>query len=115
MDVSVVSDTATGTVVMRVTGEVDVVTSASLRRELALHMGSRHPTLVVDLTSVTFLDSTGLGVLVRAARQNTERGGRLELVLDEGRVVDLLRLTAVARLVSTHRSGADALAALHVC
>ncbi len=112
MEVSVTNDDSAGAALMQITGEVDVVTSAVLRRELAVHMSSHHPDLVVDLSAVTSLDSTGLGVLVRAARQIRERGGRMELVVDEGRVVDLLRLTAVAQLFHIHRTVATAMAAL---
>jgi anti-sigma B factor antagonist len=113
MDVSVSTDAPTGAVVMTVAGEVDVVTSGLLRRELAAFVSSHRPHLVVDFRAVTFLDSTGLGVLVGAARQIRNRGGRVELVVDEGRVVDLLRLTAVARFFRIHPTVADAIAVLH--
>lgn len=94
--------------VMRVTGEVDVVSASTLRRELALHMSARRGDLIVDLRAVTFMDSTGLSVLIRAARQLGEHGGRLELVVDQARVVDLLRLTAVEKVVPVHRTVEDA-------
>jgi anti-sigma B factor antagonist len=103
MDVSVEHDEA-GPVVMRVTGEVDVVTAAPLRQELALHMGSHQPDLIVDVSGVTFMDSTGLGVLVRAVRQVRERGGRIELVSDEDPVMNLLRLTALADVLPVHKT-----------
>jgi anti-sigma B factor antagonist len=112
VNVSVAADDSTGATVMQVTGEVDVVAAAVLRRQLALHMGSSRPSPVVDLSAVTFLDSTGLGVLLRAARQLRDRGGRTEIVVDEGRVVGLLRLAAVAQFLHVHRTVTDALAAL---
>ena len=99
-------------VVMHVAGEVDALTSATLRRELTLHMGSHRPDLIVDLSRVTFFDSTGLSVLVRGVRQVRERGGRMELVVDQGRVVDLLRLTALAEMFRIHRTVEDARAVL---
>ena len=107
MDVSVERD-GLGPVVMRVTGEVDVVTAAPLREELARHMGSHQPDLIVDVSGVTFMDSTGLGVLVRAVRQVHERGGRMELVSDEEPVMELLRPTALADVLPVHRTLQDA-------
>jgi anti-sigma B factor antagonist len=95
-------------VVMRVTGEVDVLTSSTLRRELTLHMSARRRDLVVDLSGVTFMDSTGLGVLIRAERQLHERGSRMALVVDHARIVDLLRITALEKVFEVHRSVQDA-------
>jgi anti-sigma B factor antagonist len=50
----------------------------------------------VDLSGVTFLDSTGLGVLLNALRQITLRHGRLVLVCPTERV---LRPFEIAGLV----------------
>ena len=56
--------------VVTVAGEVDVYTAAQLRAVLDEELGAGNARLVVDLDEVSFLDSTGLGVLV----------GRLKLV-----------------------------------
>src|SRR5260370_9772409 len=54
-----------GVAVVKVTGEVDVSTSSSLRTSLLrVITDENHHGLVVNLASVSFLDSTGLGVLV---------------------------------------------------
>jgi len=54
-----------GVAVVKVTGEVDVSTSSSLRDSLLrVIAGENHHGLVVNLASVSFLDSTGVGVLV---------------------------------------------------
>jgi hypothetical protein len=54
-----------GVTVVKVTGEVDVSTSSSLRNSLLrVITDETHHSLVVNLASVSFLDSTGLGVLV---------------------------------------------------
>jgi anti-sigma B factor antagonist len=108
MDVVVEDGDRAGLAVMHVAGEVDVYTASSLRRELALHMAARAGDLIIDLGGVTFLDSTGLSVLVRAARQLGERGARLALVVDQDRVVDLLRITALAQVFAVYRTVRDA-------
>jgi len=113
MDVSVeLDDDPAVPAVMRVSGEIDVVTSSMLRRELTLHMSSRRRALVVDLSGVTFMDSTGLGVLVRAERQLHERGGRMALVVDHARIVDLLRITALGKVFEVHRTVQEATSVL---
>ncbi len=83
---------ARGTVVT-VSGELDVATSQVLERELAKL--PEVALLVVDLRGVTFIDSTGLGVLVRAHQLAQEQGRRFGLVRGNGQVNRLLSLTGL--------------------
>jgi anti-sigma B factor antagonist len=66
--------------VIAVEGELDLFTAPSLKQMLvdALHEGSDR--LVVDLTEVTFIDSTTLGVLVGIERRLDEDDARLAIV-----------------------------------
>ena len=72
-----------GTVLLEVDGEIDTATAPRLQAGLdealdaADAEGSR---VVVDLTGVTFLASSGLAVLIGGARRVTALGGRLRLV-----------------------------------
>ena len=59
-------------------GEVDVFTAPGLDAELDALVSGGNPRLVVDLTGVAFLDSTGLGVLVKALNN---RGRKLMKVI----------------------------------
>jgi len=83
--------------VLVVSGEVDLAVSSELRTCLAelADVGVRH--LVVDLRRVTFLDSTGVGVLVAAARRlgGADPAGSLRLACTDERVLRVLRLTGV--------------------
>src|SRR5580693_10813802 len=62
-----------GVAIAEVTGDMDMSTAAGLRERLSGLADSGQP-LIVDLNRVTFIDSTGLGVLVSAARRATARG-----------------------------------------
>src|SRR5438552_18904390 len=75
--ISVRDDGGTPTVVVE--GEVDVATAPALRDELyrLIEQGSRE--VVVDLSGMDFIDSTGLGVFVGALKRPREGGGRIEL------------------------------------
>ena len=83
---------ARGTVVS-VSGELDVASSQLLERELAKL--DEAPLVVVDLRGLTFIDSTGLGVLVRAHQVAQEQGRRFGLVRGNGQVSRLLSLTGL--------------------
>lgn len=66
--------------VLAPTGEVDVLTSPQLGRRLLRLADEGKTRVVVDLSGVTFIDSSGLGVLLNAVRHLRGRSGRLVLV-----------------------------------
>jgi anti-sigma B factor antagonist len=81
--------------VLEVGGEVDVYTAPRLRERLVelVEQGARH--VVVDLSRVEFLDSTGLGVLVGALKRLRQAGGGLSLVCDKEPLLKIFRITAL--------------------
>ena len=68
-------------------GEVDVLTAPQLGRRLLGLVDSGKTLMIVDLSKVTFMDSTGLGVLLDALRQLTSRHGKLALVCPTERIL----------------------------
>lgn len=70
-----------GWVVLRVSGEMDLMTSPELRRHVHDAVAAGHRSVVVDLSGVFFCDSSGVGVLIAARRLLRSCGGRLRLVL----------------------------------
>jgi len=87
------TETSGHATVITLAGELDIASSETLERELEEH--SHAPLVVVDLRGLTFIDSTGLGLLVRAHQRAAERGARLALVRGEGQVERLLELTGL--------------------
>ena len=79
----------------RLAGDLDIVTSESVKRELAGLVDSGHDSLVLDLSGVGFVDSSGLGALVALHRHAESQGGRFSV-----RAVPPLqqRLFAITRL-----------------
>jgi anti-sigma B factor antagonist len=110
MDVSVHTVVHGDVVVVQVAGEIDVYTAASLREKLADLIDADHTDVVVDLTGVTFMDSTGLGVLVGALKKVRGFGGRLQLVIDQEKVIKVFRITALTQVFTIHETLDAALA-----
>ena len=87
-------------VVVQVTGEVDVATSALLADAIARAMeleARERIDLVIDLSDMRFIDASGMSVLVKAAQQARARGGTLVLRSPNRtvrRLLDVLRLDA---------------------
>ncbi|MGH8936521.1 MAG: STAS domain-containing protein [Acidimicrobiia bacterium] len=67
------------TVRVRLVGELDLGTVEQLRQVLS-KAETRGTELVIDLRSLTFIDSSGLHELVQARQRYEQRGGRLTLV-----------------------------------
>lgn len=83
-------------VVVEVTGEVDVSSAPILRDRLLALLNRGAPDLVIDLRGVTFIDSTGVGSLLRVYHRQSLLGGSLHFVADQSavlRVFDLMQLT----------------------
>lgn len=73
-----VTDGADETVVA-VQGEVDLYTAPRLREQLEGVVATDTPNVVIDLETLDFIDSTGLGVLVGALKEAENRGGGVRL------------------------------------
>jgi anti-sigma B factor antagonist len=96
---------------VHVVGELDVSTIGSLREVLIGVIAADFTDLVVVLTGVSFVDSTGLGVLVSAHKKALSRGGRVELVVSHESVMKVLRITALNQVFALHPTLDAALAA----
>ncbi|MFB6836737.1 STAS domain-containing protein [Streptomyces sp. NPDC056361] len=105
--------------VLRVRGELDLVTSPRIRRSVHDAVaGGRHD-LVVDLSGVRFCDSSGVGVLIAARRLLRSCGGRLRLILPgrvgedegvgDGHVDRVLSALGVRRLFEVYEDVPEAL------
>ena len=81
-----------------------------MREKLADLIDADHTDVVVDLTGVTFMDSTGLGVLVGALKKVRGYGGRLQLVIDQEKVIKVFRITALTQVFTIHETLDAALA-----
>ena len=84
--------------VVSVAGEIDVYTAPSLRERLAELDAQGISDIVVDMSAVEFLDSTGLGVLVGGLKRARLRGGSLRLVSDQEKILKILRITGLIRV-----------------
>jgi anti-sigma B factor antagonist len=94
-------------------GEVDYEVSPQLRQRIvhAIRAGRRR--LVLDLSDVTFIDSTAIGVLAGAVQKLDEAGGgSLAVVCTHEKVLQIFRITALDSMVALHRSREEALSAL---
>ena len=101
---SVVADHTTGTIVVAPSGELDLHTSHDLRSALLEACIARVP-VVVDLSLVTFIDSSALGVLTAVHRRLATKGCSLVIVGASARVVTALRHTGLLSFLEVRPLG----------
>jgi len=101
-----------GCAIVAVSGDVDISTSPDLREALAEAVAAGNRAIVVDLSAVRFVDSTGLGVLVGAYTAVRNAGGRLSVVNDHAPVLKVFTITALHDVLGVHPTLAQAIAAV---
>jgi anti-sigma B factor antagonist len=98
-----------GVAVIALSGEADVYTSPRIKQEIVDLLNNGTHKIVVDLSGVEYLDSTGLGVLIGGLKRARERDGDLKLVCDNSRILRIFEITGLTKIFDIHRSEAEAL------
>lgn len=98
------------TAVVSAAGELDAFAAPDLAAAFVRVDGGDH--LLVDLVGVSFLDSTALGVVVRAIREVDERRRSARVVLPTGPARRIFEITTLDRVLPVADTRAEALAAL---
>lgn len=93
-------------VVVTAVGDVDAATAPRLQDAItAARAGTGLAAVVVDLTAVGFLDSSGLAVLAEAEQHCAAAGQRLQVRADNRAVLVPLRITGLDQLLSLEAAG----------
>lgn len=85
--------------VARVTGEVDVYTASKLKETLIPLAEKENHRLVIDLSGVEYIDSTGLGIFIGALKAAEKSGSTLKLTGLNDRVRRLFEITGLHEVI----------------
>jgi anti-anti-sigma factor len=108
---TVVTHTAGECVVLTLTGELDVTNAAEAEEAVRVAWQDSPSHLVFDLSRLTFMDSTGVRVLVRARRLATERHGTIALAGLTPSVSRIIEVTGLNQAFAIHATLDEALPA----
>ena len=98
-----------GGLVLTLAGELDAYDAPALRAAFAEAAADGNGmTVVLDLSAVSFLDSTALGTIVGLLRRVRERDGELRVVLPETEARRIFELTSLDRSLDIRPSRANA-------
>jgi anti-sigma B factor antagonist len=96
-------------------GDIDYNATPRLREHIVGHIESGKRRLVLDLTSVTFIDSTAIGVLIGALVKLQDAGGGSVVVVcaeDNDKVLRIFEIAGVDNVIAVHSTREEALSAL---
>ena len=79
-------------------GEVDAYTAARFREVMIEQIEDGKPNLIINMTKVEYIDSSGLGALVGGLKRASEYQGKLLLVCTEPQVKKVFEITGLEKV-----------------
>lgn len=89
-------------------GEIDVAASIQVRDVLKNLIDKGKVNIIIDFSDVTFIDSSGLGVIVVAYRNAKEKGGSIKFANVNQRVKKLFEITKTEKHFKFYNTIEDA-------
>jgi anti-sigma B factor antagonist len=98
-------------VVVSVGGELDMATAPQLQDQITDLLDRGLSRLVFDLTDLSFCDSTGLSVFVRAKNSTDDAGGTVRLAAPQRGVRRILEVSGLVEVLHTYATVDEAASA----
>jgi anti-sigma B factor antagonist len=91
-----------------VAGELELDTHSALRETLIRFASEKKPAIIVNLAHVSYIDSTGMGVLVGGEKRANEYGGRFAVVCSDEKILRLFSMTGLDKALDIFPSDDEA-------
>jgi anti-sigma B factor antagonist len=101
-----------GLPVLLVNGEIDIYTAPLFKQAVVGLVSEGAKDVVIDLSGVTFMDSSGFGTLLGATRRLRPTGGGLHLASPNSTIQRMLRLTRLDTIMQIYETRDEAVKAL---
>jgi anti-sigma B factor antagonist len=97
---------------LAVSGELDYSECAAFRMHVDRVLKAQPPAVIVDLSGIEYLDSSGLGLLLSLSREYGSHGGRMVLITNStvDSILDLTRLTGIFSIAADREQALELLA-----
>lgn len=115
MDLLIKTKTAEGIPVIQLTGEVDAYTCSMFRDAMIDIIEQGNPFVVVSMTNVEYIDSSGLGTLVGGLKRASEMKGKIAVVASSVQIRKVFEITGLEKVFPLFDDEADAARALAEC
>ncbi len=99
MDVKIFPDVETQTITALIYGDIDHHTSKYIRGEIDSAIKKHHPKkLIIDFANVTFMDSSGIGLLMGRYKQMSEISGEVKAANPPSYIRKVMQLSGIHKL-----------------
>ena len=98
-----------GAVIVGLSGEMDMSTSPDARRVFLALADRKTPKILVDLSGVSWMDSSGLATLIECFQNTRKYGGKLRLFGLNDSIRDVFVLARLDTIFDIRKSEQDAL------
>ncbi|HVA37164.1 MAG TPA: STAS domain-containing protein [Candidatus Dormibacteraeota bacterium] len=113
MDIKVTVRPAEGdSHIVDLVGEIDVYTSPMVKDAVTKLIDAGHYHLIINLESVRYIDSTGLGVLIGALKRVREHAGSVSLIVANPQIKKIFDITGLVKIFGIYESEQSALKSL---
>ncbi len=88
------------TIIIMVSGEIDHHTSKELRRQTEsayIEMGVKN--IIFHFEKVSFMDSSGIGMLIGRYKQLQSMGGRIAIVAANNKITEIIKFSGISKII----------------
>lgn len=101
-----------GLTVCYVEGEIDINSSPELKKSFDKLIAKKTPKLIINLSKVTYVDSSGLATLVEILKNMRSYGGKMRLTNLSSKIRSLFEITKLEKLFEILASEEEAISSL---
>jgi anti-sigma B factor antagonist len=109
--ISVKTRTIDGATILAPVGEIDLSCAPAFRTHISAAQASRPSRLIIDLTGVPYMDSSGVATLVEAMQNARRSGGKLILCSMQDKVRSIFEIARLDMVFTIVKSADDGLTA----
>ncbi len=115
MDLNIIEEQRENNItILKLEGELDVYTSPKLKEKIVTLISAERPFVVLDLEGLSYMDSTGLGVMAAGLKRVRENDGNIVLVSPRKIIQKILEITNMDVSLKIYQSYEEAIAKLAI-
>jgi anti-sigma B factor antagonist len=109
MDLEITQESVNDLLVLHLEGELDTYNCGQLRSTLVEHVDAGRNRIIVDMSQVQYIDSTGLGSLVGGLKRVSEHGGVMRIVCANPQILKVFEITSLDKVFPIFKTLKEAL------